>query len=283
MTINVGFLVSYDYHLLKNSIPLVYKSADKIALAIDKNRQTWSGNTFSIADDFFSWLKTFDIDNKIAIYEDDFYIESLTAMENDSRERNMLADFMGDGICIQIDSDEYFVDFDGFVNYLKQNETKLSGKKRYQICPFLIDIYKVVDGGMLVSPQLTGYYIGSNKPEFVRARKSKDQQKWYVPFFSIHQTWGRTEEELRFKLKNWGHNVDFDLDKYIDFWKSITKDNYKDHENFHPLGDDAWKTLEFVEGDTIDEVIHTIKQQKTAPKSTIFWKNLGQQLKYLFK
>ena len=36
--IQVGFLVSYDYDLLRNAIPLVYDFADSIFLAIDIDR-----------------------------------------------------------------------------------------------------------------------------------------------------------------------------------------------------------------------------------------------------
>ena len=60
MKINVGFLVAYDYELLKTSIPLIYKEASSITLALDVNRQTWSGNTFKIDSSFFSWITTFD-------------------------------------------------------------------------------------------------------------------------------------------------------------------------------------------------------------------------------
>lgn len=35
--IQVGFLMSYDYELLKISIPLVYEEADHITIALDKN------------------------------------------------------------------------------------------------------------------------------------------------------------------------------------------------------------------------------------------------------
>jgi hypothetical protein len=34
--IHIGFLLSYDYELLKFSLPPVYKSADRIFLARDK-------------------------------------------------------------------------------------------------------------------------------------------------------------------------------------------------------------------------------------------------------
>ncbi len=65
--IQVGFLLSYDYELLKNAIPPIYNNTDSIFLAVDKDRLTWNGNLFHIDDSFFLWLKEFDTENKIEI------------------------------------------------------------------------------------------------------------------------------------------------------------------------------------------------------------------------
>ena len=73
--IQVGFLISYDYILLKNALPQVYDYSDSIFLAIDKNRKTWNGANFTIDNSFFDWIKEIDVANKIEIYEDQFYIE----------------------------------------------------------------------------------------------------------------------------------------------------------------------------------------------------------------
>ena len=89
--IQVGYLISYDYELIKNSLPNVYKESDTIFLAIDVNRKTWKGDIIEINPDFFDWIKSFDTDNKIVIYEDDFYVQSLTAMQCEVRERKMLS------------------------------------------------------------------------------------------------------------------------------------------------------------------------------------------------
>ena len=65
--IHVGFLLSYDYEKLKNSIPPVYKTADSIFIAIDKDYRTWSGQKFEVDDSFFEWLMNFDVENKITL------------------------------------------------------------------------------------------------------------------------------------------------------------------------------------------------------------------------
>ncbi|HEU4495814.1 MAG TPA: hypothetical protein VFR70_02065, partial [Flavobacterium sp.] len=124
--IHVGFLLSYDYELLKNSIPRVYEQADAIFIAIDKDFRTWSGEVFHVSDDFFEWLEKYDIQKKIVLYKDDFYVPELSAIENDNRERHMLSMKMGIGNwLIQVDSDEYFLDFKKFVADLRKYDSFL--------------------------------------------------------------------------------------------------------------------------------------------------------------
>ena len=56
--IHVGFLLSYDYIKLKNSIPPVYKMADKIFIAVDHEFRTWAGQKFEVDAAFFDWFYT---------------------------------------------------------------------------------------------------------------------------------------------------------------------------------------------------------------------------------
>ena len=46
--IQVGFLMSYDYELLKKSIHPVYGEADSIFIALDKDQKTWTETRFEI-------------------------------------------------------------------------------------------------------------------------------------------------------------------------------------------------------------------------------------------
>jgi len=279
MKINVGLLVSYDYELLKHSLPTVYNDADSITLAIDENLNTWSGEKFTIDAAFFEWLEQFDTKKKIKIYRENFYDPNLNSIQNDTRERNMLAKVMGEGWNIQVDADEYFIDFKGFAEYLKNN--KSIQNKPTQICPFSITLFKQLEDGILYIKKPDTFTTGSNKPEYTSARKSKKQMKHYVPFLLLHQSWARSEEELDKKLKNWGHNVDFDIKDYVEFWKNLNKDNYHTAVNFHPLSPTAWNKLDFCPGKTIEEVLENLRKDiPELDKSFIFKKNLGQRIKH---
>ena len=119
ITVAVGFLVAYDYEMLKISLPLVYGSADKIFLGIDENRVSFTGKKFDFDETFKDWVAHFDRHSKIEWVEEEFYLPSLTPMENETRERNLLfANAPSATWYIQIDADEYFLDFPAFITDL---------------------------------------------------------------------------------------------------------------------------------------------------------------------
>ena len=83
-------LISYDADYLPNSIKSYYEYVDEIVLGLDKNRVSWSKNTFSF-DEQKLWkeLEAIDTEGKITIIEEDF-AKSDVAIENDNYERNFL-------------------------------------------------------------------------------------------------------------------------------------------------------------------------------------------------
>lgn len=282
--IKVGYLIAYDYEYLKYSLPQVYDYADSIALAIDKDRLTWSGTPFQIEPSFFGWLKEFDKQNKISIYEDTFYVPSLASLDSETRERKMLTKYMGDGGWhIQIDVDEYFLDFPAFIDYL----LSLDYKQSTLIYAELITIFKQNETEFFLIDSNERFPLASNAPEYIRARamERKDRKTIFTRFKLLHQSWGRTTEEMEQKLSNWGHKTDFDIDSYFSLWKVINKHTYKFFRNFHPLGDGRdWVQLEYVKANSIFELIDEVKisqeQKEENKRNKPLWKRLFSKKKY---
>ncbi|PKQ70833.1 hypothetical protein [Raineya orbicola] len=271
--IKVGFLVSYDWYLLKNALPLVYADADIIYLALDKKRLTWSGNPFDFDEkDFQNFIQSIDINKKIHIYEDDFYVASLTPMQCEVRERNMLAKAMGEGGWhIQLDADEYFINFGNFIEYLQQNPVR----KETNICVCLINLFKKTNNGYICikTDDLDLIQVASNKPYYEYGRKN-GYFNHTAPFYMLHDTWARNEGEVWQKISNWGHKTDFDTHKYFDFWKSIDENNYSQIRNFHPLQPEKWKKLVFLAGRNVQELIQNFQNYPfPLSKFQLFLKN----------
>jgi hypothetical protein len=196
--IQVGFLVSYDYELLKNAIPKVYKESDTIFLAIDKNKKTWNGEDFSIEDAFFTWLTVIDIDKKIEIYEDHFYQSDLSTMECEVRERKLLSEKMGIGNwLIQLDADEYFIDFSGFVKDIRRYDSYLSNpsKTPIQISAYLVNIYKFVGDGFLYVNEPTRCLVATNFANYKVGRNTR-KRIIYTKNLILHETLSRSEKDL---------------------------------------------------------------------------------------
>ena len=258
MLIKVGFLVSYDYDYLRTSLPLVYNEADFISLAIDQERRTWNGDTFAIDDSFFTWLKSIDTAKKIRIYEGNFYDPNLTAIENDSRERNLLASFMGPGGWhVQVDADEYFLDFPKFTSWLKAHPELLDNPAEHpvDVCAFLVVLYKKLDDGFLY---VKGNYdlcvLATNFPRYNIARTGINK-RIFLPQVLLHQSWAREEKEIAFKFANWGHNIDFNTSTHYRQWKEADYANYASYHNFHPLKGNGWQRLGLVRGNNMQAII----------------------------
>jgi len=242
--IKTGFLVAYDYYLLKHALPLVYKSSDIIVLAIDINRKTWAGNPFHIEPEFFEWIKAFDVDDKIKIYEDEFYVANLPLKEMETRQRNKLAQYLGlDGWHIQLDCDEYFMNFDEFVRKLQSI--------------IQVDSSIFVKWKTILKQDDKGYYfisgfqeripVATNNPVYRFTRITNNKNKINLNFTLLHQSWGRGESDVLMKLQNWGHARDYDVMSFFELWKSINRYNYKYIKDFQPLNPKAWPGIEYVE------------------------------------
>ncbi|TXD84964.1 hypothetical protein ESY86_04510 [Subsaximicrobium wynnwilliamsii] len=285
--IHVGFLLSYDYDKLKKSIPPVYKSADRIFIAMDKELRTWSGEYFTLDPSFFEWLKDFDSENKIEIYEDDFYVPELKAIENDNREREMLSKKMGIGNwLVQVDSDEYFFNFESFVKDLRKYDKYLDNpeKKNIQIAAFLINLYKYSDDGILYVKAPTRGVMATNYPNYKVARNTR-KRIVYTQNLLLHESIARTEEELLLKFENWGHNIDIkDKDAFMEKWRTTNKSNYEQREDFFYIEPEKWKHLDYAQGKTLEEIAGNMDLKAIMPSKTfIAGKNFGQWFKFLFK
>lgn len=282
--IHVGFLLSYDYDKLKLSIPPVYACADRIFIAIDENLNTWSGNKFEINTEFFDWLEKFDVDKKIEIYRDNFYVPSLTGIQMDTRERHMLSLRMGIGNwLIQVDSDEYFLDFEKYVKSLRKHDKYLDNPQEHpvQISGYHIDIYKYVDDGILYVKNTCKVLLATNYPNYKLARQTRERII-YVDTFTLHESLSRSAEDLEYKLNNWSHREEVNP-VFLDKWKSANKENYKEIKDVFYLNPTQWKDLGFVAATNLDEIKEYFENREDMKFSSFYlWKkNFGQWFKHL--
>jgi hypothetical protein len=288
--IKIGYLVSYDWLLLKNSIPLVYPDAEVIVLALDINRKTWNGNVFDFDDErFYELIKSLDVNGKIIVYEDDFYDPTLTTMQNEVRERNMLAARMGSGGWhIQLDADEYPIDFSLFVEKLKNIDPHpgLKPNKPVNVCGNLITIIKKVPNGFLcVNPDIKNHeqcMLATQFPHYEYGRKN-GYFNVHTSMMIVHESI-RSDEEFYFKLKNWGHNKDFNTESYFALWKSIDGYNFHFLKDFHPISKKVWPELILIPVQTIPELIEYVKRY-TYMKPTAFhlWVQNSRNLARIIK
>lgn len=265
--IKIGFLISYDYRYLDDALKIVYDYADEIILCVDVNRQTWAGMPYYLPEDFFGSVKANDPKNKITIYEDDFYVAALSPMENDTRERNMLSQKMGaDCWKLQIDSDEYFLNFDRVVDFLQKYRYLLYKPKMnpVNIRANWITLFKQTANGYLYIDNEEDFSFATNlvgEHFFARDLASKTNREIYTNFRVLHHSWAREPQEVQQKIKNWSHKDDFDGDRFFEFWQTIDEHNFHLFEDLHPIYTGAWKRLKFIACGDIHDFIAKFNAQ----------------------
>jgi len=276
--IKVGFCIAYDWYLLEHSLPLVYDAADIICLSLDKKRISWSGKKYDFDEvGFNDLIKRIDTQHKVQVLEADFSLSSLSPMQNEVRQRNRMAEFMGKGGWhIQLDCDEYFIHFSDFVKYLRELPQR---KYSYNVCCPLITLFKQVEEGFLyVVPnqkeKLEYIQIATLTPNYKYGRRNGDFNV-YTNFLIMHQSWARTEKEIRQKIKNWGHNKDFDQSDFFSRWIGLNGSNYHRLKNFHPMVPDAWSQLKLNKSHSIITLLTTFvkKDFPSYPTWQLFIKN----------
>lgn len=283
--IKTGFCVSYDWEFLRTSLPRVYKSSDSICLAVDINRLTWGLRPFAFDQDaFYSYVQALDVDKKVIVYEDEFAVKGSDKRENCNRHRTMIAEKLGPGGWhVQVDSDEYFLDFDGFVDYLKELNPNPTGKEKpFNVLANWIPLYKRLGSGYLYVdfqnklPEMAPF--ASTRPNYERARHNGFFNR-ISPFYVVHETWARSEEDLWFKINNWGHASEELKDpnfreQYFEQWKETNETNYAEFKNIHPANAGEWPALSYGEGRSIEDFLANLSPPVfPLNKRKIRWRN----------
>jgi hypothetical protein len=262
--IKIGICVAYDWAMLQQMLPFVYDNADRICLSIDQERISWSGNTYPWNEDAFrDLIRTIDIKSKIDIIEDNYHFSDLTPMENEVRQRNQMAAYLGnDGWHIQLDCDEYFLDFGKFVNFLRS--LTVQEVLRANVCCSWLHLYKrLPDGFLVVIPnkvaEMEFIQIASRNPHYEYGRRNGDFNI-HTNFVILHRSWARSEIEIETKIYNWGHSRDFDQQEYLLKWKVLNRLNYTTYKNFHPVKPHTWRNLAFVPATSVSALADGIAE-----------------------
>jgi hypothetical protein len=264
----------------------VYAAADRIWLARDRHLRTWQGHRFTIDDGFYDWLERIDVDRKIEIYEDDFYLPSLSAMENDTRERTLLSRKMGIGNwLIQVDSDEYFVDFERFVSGLRRYDAYLDDPERnkIQIFAFWLIIYKYTQNGILYVDRPMKAAFATNYPNYKSARRT-NERVIYLEDVVLHDSVARSESALRFKLANWSHSTEVDTD-FLNKWLAVDETNYRTMTDFYYVEPRRWKRLEYLPTKNLAGIkeLAANSPRLRVTRTRVALKNAGQWFKYMVR
>lgn len=270
-------LASYDAHMLPNSIKSYYNFVDEIVIGVDKDRISWSKNSFTFNEDkLWSELKTIDYDNKIEIIEDNFH-RSETPIENDNFERNFLKAHCSNEWVFSFDADEELINAtEFFINYLPNVEKyydkvdlSFSWILPYKEISVVINketgeteqqyLVIVNNDDSLFKGDTQGF--ATNKYNTYTYCRWTDNKKILLsPLAILHWSFCRTPAEIDLKINNYGHSDKTAGDPFYDNWKMVDETNFKQLRNFktHDMGGGQWEKLAKVRK---DELMRVCQQQ----------------------
>jgi len=250
--------MSYDYRLLLATIPRYLHFVDEVLLGVDSEGLTWSGERFDIPASFFAELRLIDENpSKIRLVSQPFYLASRSPMENEVIERNVLSkEARHDNWLVSFDADEVLLnpeEFFGFIQRVKRRARDVDVDVR------LITVFKDLGGAVLiVAAQEDGALeqcpVGTRKRDAFAVGRRTGAESVLSPGLVLHYAWARSEEDLLLKLRNWGHSRDFDAQKYFEFWRGVTEENYRSLREFHPIWPRLWPRLVMVDKRNLDDL-----------------------------
>jgi hypothetical protein len=242
-------LAAYDYSYLLRSLPTYYAIADEIIIGVDRDRISWAKQPFAFDDQaFIAAIAALDVERKVRVVEHDFHLHD-HPLHNETYERNVLSSVCREGNWIvQIDSDEYMInpaEFKAFMDRYDRDDVCLHANwitvfKSFGRQHLIIDAHQPFDA--------TAPFAVRQRMVYTTAR-NVDMVGVLSPAVLVHFAWGRTRQELHQKLTNWGHAREFDAERYLAFWDSVTLENYHTIRDFHPLGCSNWKALRLIHTD----------------------------------
>ena len=260
-------LISYDAHYLPKSIEKYYNYVDEIVLGLDKNRVTWSKNSFSFDEQkLWSELSRIDGDGKISIVEEDF-VQSEVAIENDNYERNFLKDQCSHDWIFSFDADEmlvnpkqFFYDFCPLVEDYRET---------HDICMTWATPYKEIgDTTLIIAEEDGSPFFGENQGVVTSKNNTFTYARWtnqsaagtnriLSPLVALHYSLCRKSEDLHEKIHNIGHSNIVEEDPFYKIWSQVDMENYKQLKNFKTsgLGGAQWPSLEPIETQFLFEYV----------------------------
>jgi hypothetical protein len=236
-------LAAYDHARLLQSIAAYYAIADEIVVGLDEEGLSWSLQPLKLdGAELEARLKAADPRGILRVVRGPFHAHP-RPMDNELEERRFLSRLCREGNwVVQIDADELLLKPLDFRDHL------LKQRPGVQVMARWLTVYKALPGKLLLVKGPSDWApLASLSRDRYRHGRETGEPRSYSPFWLLHNSWGYTEEEVRFKLRNWGHALEVDAAGFLDQWKRMDADNFKACRNLSPVNPPSWPRLELLD------------------------------------
>ena len=171
---------------------------------------------------------------------------------------------------MQIDTDEIIINPNAFIRELEKYEEI---KRPVNVHGIWINLIKQTATGFIYSVLKTPP-LATNKPEYTYGR-TNGHFNIYTNTFIAHITWARPEEEIKYKLQNWGHSHEFNGMSFFKIWQALDEFNWRYIKDFHPIGKEKIPGLYFFETKNLETLVKEIDSHKhSLSKTQLLFNNI---------
>lgn len=224
------YCVAYDWRLAVRSIASVWDIADEIIVGWDDGGHTWGGDHF-VPPEPIDFVDHLHLDGaawpKLRIVRGDFYAPDRDRQRLQVQERVALSHLARPGgWIVTIDADEELVNPQAFKAWVRDNPPHPGMGLRCS----MVSVYKVIGDQALVYDSAQPFPFAQAEPGCFVGAEYRSQTWLDSPAMVLHWHMGRTEEELRTKLRALSPVGDGDglrdPEDMVAVWRETTLDNY---------------------------------------------------------
>ena len=265
-----AYILAADPAWIEASIQSYYDIVEQIVVCYDRDRLGWTGAPIAV-DECIDRVRAIDVDGKVRLLGGSYYRPGSSPMENDTNQRQHALAAAGERAdwVVELDTDEVMPDARYFARRLEEIP------EQYHACfwPMRVMFKQVSSTRFLeVSTRfrtLCWEYPGpvACRPtvRLTHARRTRSPAWTFSVRYSlwnvlnrtsvranasipadktvVHLSWARSPEEIKRKVRGWGHSLDFDTEAYVrDVW-GHAETRWRSYRNFHPVEPNTWPAL----------------------------------------
>jgi hypothetical protein len=252
--------VAYDFRMATASIDAVAPYVDHVIIGSDKDSITWAGNWFNDAGpsgrgSMLEWYRAIQASHspgKVHGLRESFYDADKNPLENETAERCWLAAKAGHEAppgdwLLSLDADETLLNPEALPDFLATADRRVQWSAATME---VVKVFEIYGKALIVDPMGINYVPILTTARSFNCARFTGQDNQPSPLRLIHQSFGRSDQDLTQKLRNWGHANETNAPALLTWWRALTpdRDTWGKVKDFRPYASSpVWPALKLID------------------------------------